>query len=207
MFSCGFRNGKNGLGNKDLWSTSPLQKRAEQLNILLNDHRFKQMELFGLLQGLDLLEIHGRKCLLSRFRQHTEDTRYKRWNFLLGERIFHYFLYVWSNCCDWWHDKRYKSNFRFKPFKARKALQALRGLVRLKSLVESAAVKRQTTNTLRTMQGMSRVQSLINSRRIRMLEENQVLQRQLLRKRAKELESLQASIIKSNCVLRIWHVL
>ena len=83
----------------------------------------------------------------------------------------------------------------FCCFQARRALRALRGLVRLKSLVEGATVKRQTTNTLRSMQGISRVQSQINNRRIRMTEENQALQRQLLQERAKELESLQVSII------------
>lgn len=71
--------------------------------------------------------------------------------------------------------------------------------MRLKSVVNSAAVKRQTTNTLQTMQGVSRVQYQINSRRIRMSEENQVLQKQLLRKRAKQLESLQ--VIKHKCAL------
>lgn len=75
----------------------------------------------------------------------------------------------------------------------------MRGLVRLKSVVNSAAVKRQTTNTLQTMQGVSRVQYQINSRRIRMSEENQVLQKQLLRKRAKQLESLQ--VIKQKWAL------
>lgn len=79
----------------------------------------------------------------------------------------------------------------FRGYLARRALRALRGLVRLKSLVEGPTVKRQTTNTLKCMQGLSRVQSQINSRRIRMAEENQALQRQLLQKRAKELESLQ----------------
>ncbi|KAK1403425.1 Protein IQ-DOMAIN 1 [Heracleum sosnowskyi] len=79
----------------------------------------------------------------------------------------------------------------FRGYLARRALRALRGLVRLKSLVEGATVKRQTTNTLRSMQGISRVQSQINNRRIRMTEENQALQRQLLQERAKELESLQ----------------
>ncbi|KAK1389470.1 IQ-domain 1 [Heracleum sosnowskyi] len=79
----------------------------------------------------------------------------------------------------------------FRGYLARRALRALRGLVRLKSLVEGSTVRRQTTNTLRCMQGISRVQSQINSRRIRMSEENQALQRQLLQKRAKELETLQ----------------
>ncbi|KAM1648193.1 hypothetical protein ACFX1Q_010240 [Malus domestica] len=78
----------------------------------------------------------------------------------------------------------------FRGYLARRALRALRGLVRLKSLIEGSVVKRQATNTLRCMQTLSRVQSQIRSRRIRMLEENQALQRQLLLKHAKELETL-----------------
>ncbi|KAL3531905.1 hypothetical protein ACH5RR_005426 [Cinchona calisaya] len=78
----------------------------------------------------------------------------------------------------------------FRGYLARRALRALRGLVRLKSLVDGPTAKRQTANTLKSMQALSRVQSQINSRRIRMSEENRALQRQLLQKRAKELESL-----------------
>lgn len=78
----------------------------------------------------------------------------------------------------------------FRGYLARRALRALRGLVRLKSLVDGASVKRQTANALKCMQALSRVQSQICSRRIRMSEENKALQRQLIQKRAKELESL-----------------
>ncbi|KAF4369298.1 hypothetical protein CsatB_017048 [Cannabis sativa] len=78
----------------------------------------------------------------------------------------------------------------FRGYLARRALRALRGLVRLKLLMEGSVVKRQATNTLRCMQTLARVQSQIRSRRIRMLEENQALQRQLLQKHAKELENL-----------------
>ncbi|KAI8560353.1 hypothetical protein RHMOL_Rhmol04G0249000 [Rhododendron molle] len=78
----------------------------------------------------------------------------------------------------------------FRGYMARRALRALRGLVRLKSLVQGPTVKRQTANALRCMQTVARVQSQIQSRRIRMSEENQALQRQLLQKRAKELASL-----------------
>ncbi|KAK7245166.1 hypothetical protein RIF29_40001 [Crotalaria pallida] len=78
----------------------------------------------------------------------------------------------------------------FRGYLARRALRALRGLVRLKSLMEGAIVKRQAISTLRSMQTLARVQSQIRSRRIRMLEENQALQRQLLQKHAKELESI-----------------
>lgn len=78
---------------------------------------------------------------------------------------------------------------------ARRALRALRGLVRLKSLMESSTVKRQASNTLRCMQTLARVQSQIHFRRVRMLEENQALQKQLLQKHAKDLESLRVSSI------------
>ncbi|KAA0047282.1 protein IQ-DOMAIN 1 [Cucumis melo var. makuwa] len=78
----------------------------------------------------------------------------------------------------------------FRGYLARRALRALRGLVRLKSLMESSTVKRQASNTLRCMQTLARVQSQIHFRRVRMLEENQALQKQLLQKHAKDLESL-----------------
>ncbi|KAL6494800.1 hypothetical protein OROGR_031600 [Orobanche gracilis] len=78
----------------------------------------------------------------------------------------------------------------FRGYLARRALRALRGLVRLKSLVDGPTVQRQTSNTLKCMQTLSRVQSQIQSRRLRMLEENRALQRQLLQNRAKERESL-----------------
>ncbi|XP_059646921.1 protein IQ-DOMAIN 2-like [Cornus florida] len=78
----------------------------------------------------------------------------------------------------------------FRGYLAKRALRALRGLVRLKSLVQGPTVQRQTTHTLRCMQTLSRVQSQVHSRRIRMSEENQALQRQLLQKCATELECL-----------------
>lgn len=79
-------------------------------------------------------------------------------------------------------------------FQARRALRALRGLVRLKSLIEGQSVKRQATTTLRCMQTLARVQSQIRARRIRMSEENQALQRQLQHKQEKELEKFKASV-------------
>lgn len=78
----------------------------------------------------------------------------------------------------------------FRGYMSRRALRALRGLVRLKAFVGGSSVKRQTTNALKGMQNVGRVQAQIQARRIRMLEENQALQRHILQKRAKE-ESLQ----------------
>ena len=70
----------------------------------------------------------------------------------------------------------------------------MRGLVRLKSLIQGQSVKRQATTTLRCMQTLARVQSQIRARRLRMSEENQALQRQLQQKCEKELEKLRASV-------------
>ncbi|XP_042379201.1 protein IQ-DOMAIN 2-like [Zingiber officinale] len=78
----------------------------------------------------------------------------------------------------------------FRGHLARRALRALRGLVRLKSLIDGNSVKRQATTTLRYMQMLARIQSQIRTRRIRMLEENQDLQRQMLLKHERELEIL-----------------
>lgn len=70
----------------------------------------------------------------------------------------------------------------------------MRGLVRLKTLIQGQSVRRQATNTLRAMQTLARVQSQIRARRIRMSEENQALQRQLQQKHEKELEKLRHAV-------------
>ncbi|KAF4382245.1 hypothetical protein G4B88_011574 [Cannabis sativa] len=76
----------------------------------------------------------------------------------------------------------------------RRALRALRGLVRLKSLMQGQSVKRQVATTLRCMQTLARVQSQIHARRIKMSEENQALHRQLQQKREKEIDKFRASM-------------
>ncbi|CAL0300638.1 unnamed protein product [Lupinus luteus] len=81
----------------------------------------------------------------------------------------------------------------FRRYSARRLLRGMRGWVRLKRLIQGQSVKRQTTTALKCMQAFSRLQSQIHARRIRMSEENQALQRQLIQKREKELEKLQAA--------------
>ncbi|RLM92485.1 protein IQ-DOMAIN 1-like [Panicum miliaceum] len=78
----------------------------------------------------------------------------------------------------------------FRGYLARRALRALRGLVRLKSLVDGNAVKRQTAHTLHCTQTMTRVQTQIYSRRVKLEEEKQALQRQLQLKHQRELEKM-----------------
>ncbi|KAL8130615.1 hypothetical protein V2J09_019770 [Rumex salicifolius] len=78
----------------------------------------------------------------------------------------------------------------FKGFLARREIRALRGLERLKSLIEGQSVKRQSSTTLKCMQNLAHLQSQIRARRIRMSEENQALHRQLQLKHEKDLEKL-----------------
>ncbi|KAE8735164.1 mitochondrial import inner membrane translocase subunit TIM14-like [Hibiscus syriacus] len=82
----------------------------------------------------------------------------------------------------------------FRGYLARRALRALRGLVRLKSLMRGQYVKHQASTTLKCMQTLARVQSEICARRIRISEENTALQHHLQQKCEKELEKLRASI-------------
>ena len=84
----------------------------------------------------------------------------------------------------------------------------MRGLVRLKSLVDGSAAERQTSSTLKCLQTLSRLQSQIQTRRTRMLDESRAVQRQLLQRRVKELDSLRVSSF-SDAIMsfsEIWHL-
>ncbi|KAF9593816.1 hypothetical protein IFM89_025525 [Coptis chinensis] len=76
----------------------------------------------------------------------------------------------------------------FRGYLARMALRALRGIVRLKTLLDGDSVKRQTKTTLRCMQTLAHMQSQVQAGRSRM-SENLALQRQLLQKHENELDS------------------
>ncbi|XP_020578182.1 protein IQ-DOMAIN 1-like [Phalaenopsis equestris] len=81
----------------------------------------------------------------------------------------------------------------FRGYQARRALRALKGLIRLKTLINGNGAKRQAEMTLRCMQMLAKIQSQIRSRRIRLIEGNQTLQRQLLLKQERELEKMHIS--------------
>lgn len=76
----------------------------------------------------------------------------------------------------------------FRGYMARRALRALRGLVRLKSLVQGKCVRRQATSTLQSMQTLARVQYQIRERRLRLSEDKQALTRQLQQKHNKDFD-------------------
>ncbi|KAK7270361.1 hypothetical protein RIF29_23442 [Crotalaria pallida] len=80
-----------------------------------------------------------------------------------------------------------------RGYLARRTLRGMKGLGRLKTLIQGQSVKRQAAIALQCMQTFSRLQSQIHARRVRMAEENQALQRQLHQKREKELEKMQAA--------------
>ncbi|KAL8140908.1 hypothetical protein V2J09_006929 [Rumex salicifolius] len=67
----------------------------------------------------------------------------------------------------------------FRGFLARRALRALKGLVRLQALVRGHAVRKQAAITLRCMQALVRVQARVRARRVRIALETQISQQKV----------------------------
>lgn len=69
---------------------------------------------------------------------------------------------------------------------ARRALRALKGLVRLQALVRGHAVRKQAAMTLRCMQALVRVQARVRARRVRLTLESETAQQKLQQQLADE---------------------
>ncbi|CAE6011818.1 unnamed protein product [Arabidopsis arenosa] len=85
----------------------------------------------------------------------------------------------------------------YRCYKARRTLRALRGMARLKSLLQGKYVKRQMNAMLSSMQTLTRLQTQIQERRNRLSEENKTRHR-LIQQKGHQKENHQNLVTAGN---------
>ncbi|RDX81227.1 Protein IQ-DOMAIN 1, partial [Mucuna pruriens] len=105
----------------------------------------------------------------------------------------HYSCSSSQQACDAAHNQQTRKEWAaihiqtaFRGFLARRALRALKGVVRLQALVRGHAVRKQAAITLRCMQALVRVQARVRARRVCMSLETQATQQKLQQNLANE---------------------
>lgn len=94
-----------------------------------------------------------------------------KWSWLAALTSFLHILFLGSNILS-------LMNMLHANFQARKALHALKGLVKLQALVRGHLVRKQTTATLRGMHALMAIQVRARIHRIQTVEEANILGKQ-----------------------------
>lgn len=85
-------------------------------------------------------------------------------------------------------------------YQARRALWALKGLVRLQALVRGHAVRKQAAITLRCMQALVRVQARVRARRVRLALEGETTEERLQQQLANEARVREIEVSNNCCI-------